>query len=64
MPRVTIRDGEPFERALRRFSKLIEREGILSEVKKNQFYEKPSETRKRMLNAARRKQHMKSKKEI
>lgn len=60
MPGVVIREGESFEKALRRFSKIIEKEGILSEVKKNQFYEKPSEKRKRKLNTARRKQMLKS----
>jgi small subunit ribosomal protein S21 len=60
MPGVIVRDGESFEKALRRFSKIIEKEGILSEVKKNQFYEKPSERKKRRLNSARRKQLIKS----
>jgi small subunit ribosomal protein S21 len=61
MPGVIVRDGESFEKALRRFSKIIEKEGILSEVKKNQFYEKPCERKKRKLNAARRKQLIRSK---
>lgn len=55
MPGITIREGEGFERALKRFTKVIEKEGVLSEVKKNQFYEKPSERKKRKLNAAKRK---------
>ena len=45
---------------LETLSKIIEKEGILSEVKKNQFYEKPSEKKKRKLNTARRKQMIKS----
>jgi small subunit ribosomal protein S21 len=61
MPGVVIREGESFEKALKRFSKIIEKEGILSEVKKNQFYEKPSERKKRKLNTARRKQQIRSK---
>ena len=61
MPGVTIRDGESFEKALKRFTKIIEKEGVLSEVKKNQFYEKPSERKKRKMNTARRKQQLKSK---
>jgi small subunit ribosomal protein S21 len=52
---IFIRDDEAFEKALRRFSKSCERAGILSDVKKYRHYEKPSEKRKRNLNAARRK---------
>ncbi len=52
---IYVREDEPFEKALRRFSKSCERAGILSDVKKYRHYEKPSEERKRKLNAARRK---------
>lgn len=40
---VTVRDGEPLEKALRRFKKKWERAGILRDVKKKSFYEKPSD---------------------
>jgi small subunit ribosomal protein S21 len=50
-----VRDDESFERALRRFNKFCEKSGILSDYKKHQHYEKPSETRKRKMAAARRK---------
>lgn len=50
-----MRDDESFERALRRFNKICEKSGILSDFKKNQHYEKPSESRKRKMAAARRK---------
>ena len=52
---IYVRDGEPFEKALKRFSKTCERAGILSDVKKYRHFEKPSEERKRKMNAARRK---------
>lgn len=55
MPRVVVRDGENFERALRRFTKACEKAGIISDIKKHQYFEKPSERRKRKENAARRK---------
>ena len=42
MVEVTIREGEPLEKALRRFKKKWERAGILRDVKKKSFYEKPS----------------------
>jgi|TARA_B100001079_G_scaffold45674_3_gene37032 small subunit ribosomal protein S21 len=43
---VTVRDGEPLEKALRRFKKKWERAGILRDVKKNAFYEKPSDAKR------------------
>ncbi len=56
MPSVRVRDNESFEKALRRFTKACEKTGLLSEIKKHQHFEKPSERRKRKLDAARRKQ--------
>ncbi len=58
MTGVVVRSGESFEKALRRFTKTCEKSGILSDVKKNQRYEKPSEEKKRKQNAAIRK-HLK-----
>jgi small subunit ribosomal protein S21 len=55
MPGVLVRDDEPFERALKRFKKTCEKAGIISDMKKHQHFEKPSERRKRKLNAAKRK---------
>ncbi|MFH1688539.1 MAG: 30S ribosomal protein S21 [bacterium] len=55
MTGVRIRDDESFERALRRFNKFCEKAGILSDIKKHQHFEKPSEARKRKMAAARRK---------
>jgi len=52
---IHIHEGEPFERALKRFSKICERAGILSDIKKYRHFEKPSEEKKRKLNAAKRK---------
>ena len=47
MPGVLVRDNEPFERALKRFKKACEKAGVISDMKKNQHFEKPSERRKR-----------------
>lgn len=55
MPTVRIRDNESFEAALRRFKKSIEKEGVLSEVKKREHYEKPSVKKKKKMIAARKK---------
>ncbi|MDZ7344725.1 MAG: 30S ribosomal protein S21 [candidate division KSB1 bacterium] len=56
MPSVRVREGESFEKALRRFIKACEKAGLHSEIRKHQHFEKPSERRKRKFNAARRKQ--------
>ena len=55
MTGVIVRTGESFEKALRRFTKSCEKAGILSDVKKHQRYEKPSDEKKRKRNAAVRK---------
>jgi small subunit ribosomal protein S21 len=54
MPTVHVRDNESFEQALRRFKRKCEKAGILSEIKKRQYYEKPSVKRKRKLVQARK----------
>jgi len=56
MPTVKVREGENFERALKRFTKACERAGIFSDYRKHQHFEKPSERRKRKISTARRKQ--------
>src|SRR3954454_4364801 len=55
MPEVIIHDDESFERALKRFKKKCEKAGILSDLRKHRHFEKPSEKRKRKMNAAVRK---------
>ena len=55
MPIVFTRDGEPFEILLKRFKKKCERAAILSDIKKHQAYEKPSQEKKRKNNVAKRK---------
>jgi small subunit ribosomal protein S21 len=49
---VTVKDGEPFEKALRRFKKKIQDNGLLQELKDREFYEKPTTERKRRKSAA------------
>lgn len=55
MPAVKVREGEPFERAFKRFTKQCEKAGLMSDIRKHQHYEKPSEKKKRKLNVAKRK---------
>ena len=58
MPSVKVRENEPFEYALRRFKRSCEKAGVLSEVRRREFYEKPTAMRKRKAAAA-VKRHMK-----
>ncbi len=52
MPNVKVRDNEPFEYALRRFKRSCEKAGILSETRRREYYEKPTQERKRKAAAA------------
>lgn len=52
MPSVKLRDNEAFEYALRRFKRACEKAGILAETRKREFYEKPTQERKRKAAAA------------
>ena len=47
--RIKARGGETAEQMLRRFKKLCEKEGLTKDIKKRQYYEKPSERRRRDL---------------
>ena len=47
MPKVNVGENEPLEKALRRFKKKIEIEGILKTLKARKHYEKPSERKRR-----------------
>jgi small subunit ribosomal protein S21 len=51
--RMRVHDREPLGAALRRFKKLLERSGLIKELRKRRHYEKPCEARRR---AAMRKQ--------
>ncbi|MDH4027473.1 MAG: 30S ribosomal protein S21 [Nitrospirota bacterium] len=55
MPFIKIRENEPIENALRKFKKQCEKEGILSDVKKREFYDKPSVKKKKKSIAAKKK---------
>lgn len=57
MPSVKVRENEPFEVALRRFKRTCEKAGILAETRKREYYEKPTQERKRK-RAAAVKRHM------
>lgn len=52
MPSVKVRENEPFDIAMRRFKRSCEKAGVLSEVRRREFYEKPTSIRKRKMAAA------------
>ncbi|BGI51034.1 MAG: 30S ribosomal protein S21 [Arsenophonus endosymbiont of Ceratovacuna japonica] len=52
MPVIKIRDNESFDVVLRRFKRSCEKAGILAEVRRREFYEKPTTIRKREKGAA------------
>ncbi len=52
MPQVKLKENEPFDVALRRFKRSCEKAGILAEVRRREFYEKPTAVRKRKAAAA------------
>jgi small subunit ribosomal protein S21 len=52
MPTVRVKENEPFEVALRRFKRTIEKSGLLTELRAREFYEKPTSERKRKKSAA------------
>lgn len=52
VPSVKIKENEPFDIALRRFKRSCEKAGILSEIRRREFFEKPTQERKRKQAAA------------
>lgn len=52
MPSVRVKENEPFEVAMRRFKRSCEKAGLLTEVRRREFFEKPSQERKRKRAAA------------
>jgi small subunit ribosomal protein S21 len=52
MPGIKVRDNEGFDSAIRRFKRVVEKSGILSEMRRREFHETPSEKKKRALAAA------------
>ena len=55
MAEVTLDERESFESLLRRFNRKVQQEGILSEMRRREHYEKPSIRRKKKAAAKRRK---------
>lgn len=51
---VKLGENEAFEVALKRFKRKCEKAGILTEVRKRRYYEKPSSRRRKIVASAKR----------
>jgi small subunit ribosomal protein S21 len=54
MPGVVVREDEPFESALKRFKKQVQKSGVLGEAKRRRAYDKPSVKKKKKALLARK----------
>jgi len=52
MTKIVVKDHEDINKALRRFKKKIEDSGVLEDLRKKEYYEKPTTKRKRKKSAA------------
>jgi len=57
---IIVEDNEVLEKAIKRFKRLVEKEGIIREFKKREYYEKPSTILNRKKKAIARKLMKKS----
>jgi small subunit ribosomal protein S21 len=64
MPSVRVKENESFEMAVRRFKRSCEKTGLISEMHRHEFYEKPKDRRKREKAAAVKRQQKNSAKHI
>ncbi|TFG64988.1 MAG: 30S ribosomal protein S21 [Spirochaetales bacterium] len=62
MAHIVIDDNEPLEKALKRFKRMVEKEGIIREWKKREYFEKPSTVKNKKRKAMERKQMKKQRK--
>lgn len=62
MAHIIVDDNEMLEKAIKRFKRMVEKEGIIREYKKREYYEKPSTILNRKKKAIRRKLFKKSRK--
>ncbi len=58
MPSVRVKENEYFDAAQRRYKRDCEKAGILTELRRREYYEKPTQERKRK-KAAAVKRHLK-----
>lgn len=54
---IKVKENEPFDVALRRFKRLVEKTGLMNDLRAKEFYEKPTWERKRKAAAAVKRQY-------
>ena len=54
MPVIKVKDNEPFEIAMKRFKKQVEKAGILTELRRREYFDKPSVRKKKKAAAAKK----------
>jgi small subunit ribosomal protein S21 len=59
---IIVDEGEPLEKAIKRFKRMVEKEGIIREWKKREYFEKPSAIKNRKQKALERKLMKKTRK--
>jgi small subunit ribosomal protein S21 len=57
MAKVEIKKEDSIDKVLRKFKMKLRKEGVLDELKKREYYEKPSEKRRHNLEKAKRKEN-------
>ncbi len=63
MVEIKVRENESLDSALKRFKRQIQRDGIIQDIKKHEYYEKPSEVRKRKMIAAKKREKQRARRE-
>ncbi|HBN79006.1 MULTISPECIES: 30S ribosomal protein S21 [Rubinisphaera] len=58
MVKLRLREGEAVTDAVKRFRKLVEHSGIKKEMRRREYYEKPSETKRRARRRAERREQI------
>ncbi|OGV59572.1 MAG: 30S ribosomal protein S21 [Lentisphaerae bacterium RIFOXYC12_FULL_60_16] len=53
MIQVKVKKGETVEKALKRLKKILDKEGMMKQVRANRYFEKPSEKRRKKAARAR-----------
>ena len=64
MPSVRVKENEHFDAALRRFKRACEKAGVMTELRRREFYEKPTQERKRKAAAAVKRQIRRSSRDV
>ncbi|MDR1239238.1 MAG: 30S ribosomal protein S21 [Treponema sp.] len=62
MAHIIVDDNEMLEKAIKRFKRMVEKEGVIREFKKREYYEKPSTILNRKKKSIQRKLMKKSRK--